>query len=109
MRALNTENIPAQVRSGYVDLSFHAIVAQEKWPGLRVIPYMEDPLVAICSQNHRFAANKSVRLETLSQESFVDLTPERALRKVVDQGLLCIISDERQCSRSVMYRPRFSS
>jgi DNA-binding transcriptional LysR family regulator len=86
VRAMNNDSIPADVRSGSVDLSFHAVVGKAEWPGVRVIPYAQDSLVAICSRNHRFASSKSVRLEVLSQEIFVDLTPERALRKLVDHG-----------------------
>jgi DNA-binding transcriptional LysR family regulator len=85
VRALSTEAIPALVRSGAVDLSFQAIISKERWPGVQVIPYVQDSLVAICSSKHALAKSSSVRLEMLSHESFVDLTPERALRKLVDQ------------------------
>jgi DNA-binding transcriptional LysR family regulator len=85
VRALSTETIPSLVRSGYVDLSFQVILGKERWPGVQVIPYAQDSLVAICSNKHALARSNSVRLEVLSHESFVDLTPERALRKLVDQ------------------------
>ena len=85
VRALSTGAIPALVRSGAVDLSFQAIVDKERWPGVQVIPYAQDSLVAICSSKHALAKSSSVRLEMLSHEIFVDLTPERALRKLVDQ------------------------
>ena len=85
LRALSTETIPALVRSGYVDLSFQVIIGKERWPGVQVIPYAQDSLVAICSRKHALAKSSSVRLEMLSHESFVDLTSERALRKLVDQ------------------------
>ncbi|WP_158823985.1 LysR family transcriptional regulator [Granulicella sp. S156] len=85
VRALSTEAVPALVRSGYVDLSFQAILGKEQWPGVQVIPYAQDSLVAICSSKHALARSSSVRLEMLSHESFVDLMPERALRKLVDQ------------------------
>ncbi|WP_390890466.1 LysR family transcriptional regulator [Tunturiibacter lichenicola] len=85
VRALSTEAVPALVRSGSVDLSFQAIIGKERWPGVQVIPYAQDSLVAICSSKHALARRSSVRLEMLSHESFVDLTPERALRKLVDQ------------------------
>jgi DNA-binding transcriptional LysR family regulator len=85
VRALSTEAIPDLVRSGAVDLSFQAIIGKERWPGVQVIPYVQDSLVAICSSKHALAKSNSVRLEMLSHESFVDLTRERALRKLVDQ------------------------
>jgi DNA-binding transcriptional LysR family regulator len=84
VRALNTQTIPAQVRSGYVDLSFHALVGDSKDAGIRMIPFAQDSLIAICSTKHPFAARRSVSLELLARERFVDLTPERALRRLVD-------------------------
>lgn len=99
VRALSTEAVPALVRSGYVDLSFQAIIGKERWPGVQSIPYAQDSLVAICSSKHALAKTNNVRLEILSQESFVDLTPERALRKLVDQ-----IFTLRHLSRSSVYQ-----
>jgi DNA-binding transcriptional LysR family regulator len=84
VRSVNTETVPTQVRSGYVDLSFHVLVGDSKDAGLRMIPFAQDSLIAICSTKHPFAARRSVSLELLSQEKFVDLTPERALRRLVD-------------------------
>jgi len=99
VRALSTEAVPGLVRSGYVDLSFHAVIGKERWPGVQVIPFAQDSLVAICSGNHALAGNNGVRLEVLSQESFVDLTPERALRKLVDQ-----VFTQHHLSRSSVYQ-----
>jgi DNA-binding transcriptional LysR family regulator len=84
VRSVNTETIPAQVRSGYVDLSFHVLVGDSKDAGVRMIPFAQDSLIAICSTKHPFRARRSVSLELLAQEKFVDLTPERALRRLVD-------------------------
>lgn len=85
VRALDNDSIPARIRSGDLDVSFHAVVNKAEWPGLRVIPYALDSFVAICSRNHRFASMQSVDLQTLAQENFVDLTAERALRKLADR------------------------
>ena len=85
VRSLSTEKIPALVRSGYVDLSFHALVAEKNWAGLNIIPFAQDSLVAICSSKHTLAERRSASLDLLSKESFVDLTPERALRALVDR------------------------
>jgi DNA-binding transcriptional LysR family regulator len=86
VRGMTNDSIPADVRSGSVDLSFYIVIGKAEFPGVRVIPYAQDSLVAICSRNHKFASSKTVRLEALSQEIFVDMTPERALRKLVDHG-----------------------
>jgi DNA-binding transcriptional LysR family regulator len=99
VRALSTEEVPALVRSGYVDLSFQAVIGKERWPGVQVIPFAQDSLVAICSSKHALAKSSSVRLEMLSHDSFVDLTPERALRKVVDQ-----VFTQHHLSRSSVYQ-----
>jgi DNA-binding transcriptional LysR family regulator len=85
VRALGIDSIPALVGSGDVDLSFHALVSRTEWPGVQVIPYAQDSLVAICPLHHPPRSAKSVRLEELAQRTFVDLTPDRALRRVVDQ------------------------
>jgi DNA-binding transcriptional LysR family regulator len=85
VRALSTDSIPALVGSGDVDLSFHALVNKTEWPGVQVIPYAQDSLVAICPLDHPSRSAKSTRLEALAQGTFVDLTPDRALRRVVDQ------------------------
>jgi len=96
---LQSLTVPALVRSGYVDLSFQAIIGKERWPGVQVIPYAQDSLVAICSSKHALAKTNSVQLEILSHESFVDLTPERALRKLVDQ-----IFTQHHLPRSSVYQ-----
>ena len=85
VRSLSTEKIPALVRSGYVDLSFHALVTEKKWAGVKIIPFAQDSLVAICSRRHALAERASVSLDLMSEERFVDLTPERALRTLVDR------------------------
>jgi DNA-binding transcriptional LysR family regulator len=84
VRSLSTATIPALVLSGYVDLSFHALVGDKQLPGLRTVPFTQDSLVAICSTKHPFATRRNVSLELLAREKFVDLTPERALRRLVD-------------------------
>jgi len=76
------------VRSGYLDLSFLALLEEKSWPGITILPFARDSLVAICSSKHPLAERRSVSLELLSKEGFVDLTPERALRVLVDRAFL---------------------
>jgi len=97
VRHLSTETIPA-VRSGYLDLSFHALVGDKKWTGLKFIPFTQDSLVAICSKKHQLATRRSVRLDCLAREKFVDLTPERGLRRLVDR-----VFSERNLRRDSVY------
>lgn len=98
VRSLLTEVIPEQVRSGYVDLSFHAAIGESKWTGLKVIPFTEDTLVAVCSKKNHLAARRNVSLDVLAQAKFVDLTRERALRKLTDR-----IFSERNLERNTVY------
>jgi DNA-binding transcriptional LysR family regulator len=88
VRSPNTDKIPTLVRSGYVDLSFLALVEERSWPGITTVPFARDSLVAICSGKHPLAGRRSVSLDLLSKEDFVDLTPERALRVLVDRAFL---------------------
>ncbi len=84
VRAVNTDAIPGLVASGELDLSFHALVHRSEWPGVEVIPFVEDSLVAVCSvESGRWRAG-SVSVEGLGGGTFVDLSPDRALRRVVD-------------------------
>ena len=85
VRALSTEVIPEMVRTGEVHLSFHAILDRTIWPGVEVIPYTQDSLVAVVARLHPLAMRRGVSLGVLAKENFVDLSPERALRKVIDQ------------------------
>jgi DNA-binding transcriptional LysR family regulator len=88
VRSPNTDKIPTLVRSGYLDLSFLALLEEKSWPGITILPFAQDSLVAICSSKHPLAERRSVSLELLSKEGFVDLTPERALRVLVDRAFL---------------------
>jgi DNA-binding transcriptional LysR family regulator len=87
VRALIADAVPGLVRSGEIDLSFHTIVGRDRWPGIQLIPYVHDPLVAICPRDHPLASRNLVSPETLSKQFFVDLTPDRALRRLVDKVL----------------------
>ncbi len=84
VRALSTENIPEMVRAGEVHLSFHAILDRTKWPGVEVIPYKQDSLVAVVAPDHRLAFRRGISLDLLAKENFVDLSSDRALRKLID-------------------------
>lgn len=88
VRSMNSVEVPAQVRSGVIDLGFHAAVSGTVWSGVASVPFVQDPLVAICPQKHSLAKHNRIKLAGLMDQTFVDLTPERALRRLVDR--LCI-------------------
>jgi DNA-binding transcriptional LysR family regulator len=98
VRAVSTDAIPGLVASGDLDLSFHALVNRREWPGVEVIPFVEDSLVAVCSAQSARGRAGSVSLEGLAQGTFVDLSPDRALRRVVD-GMFA----EHRVKRNTVY------
>ncbi len=88
VRALDTDQVPALVRSRDVDLSFQAAAQGTVLAGLDTIPFAHDVLVAVCSKQSELAAKRSVSLESISKEEFVDLVARRALRVVLDHAFL---------------------
>ncbi len=54
--------------------------------GVDAIPFVQDSLVAICAKKHPLAQRKAATLEVMGPLPFVDLTPERALRAIVDRS-----------------------
>jgi DNA-binding transcriptional LysR family regulator len=85
VRLLISDTVPGLIRSGEIDLSFNAIIDKDQWPGIQLIPYMQDRLVAVCPSDHPLASRSSVTIETLSNEIFVDLTRDRPLRRLIDK------------------------
>jgi DNA-binding transcriptional LysR family regulator len=85
VRSVDSTRAPDLVRSGYVDMSFHAVTSERIPAGIKTLPFIHDSLVAVCARAHPLAKRRSVSLEMLSKEAFVDLTPGRALVALVDQ------------------------
>ena len=86
VRALDTDQVPALVRSRDVDLSFLAVGQETVFPGLEAIPFAHDTLVAVCSKRSTLAARQSVSLQSLCNEEFVDLISKRALRVMLEHA-----------------------
>ncbi len=97
VRSVDSMRAPELVRSGYVDLSFHAEIDKGRLAGVESIPFTQDALVAVCARTHLLAEQNSVTLEGLTQFPFVDLTPERTLRNFIDK----IMADHRVSRKSV--------
>lgn len=98
VRALDTDEVPALVHSRDVDLSFQAVGQRTTLKGLETIPFAHDVLVAVCSKRSDLATRRSVSLESISIEEFVDLVAKRALRVMLDHVFL-----ERGLKRSSTY------
>ena len=86
VRSVDSPLAPELVREGSIDLCFHAVTTKKLTAGVDATPFVQDSLVAICASKHPFAQRKTVTLEALSPLPFVDLTPERALRTLVDKS-----------------------
>jgi DNA-binding transcriptional LysR family regulator len=87
VRSLSTRQGPALVASGDIDLSFHPHHVEEKMRGVEVTPFVEDALVVVCATSHPLAGRREIRLDRLSEQRLVHLSPERTLRRVTDRML----------------------
>lgn len=85
VRSIDSPQAPALIKDGSIDLCFHAVTAKTLPAGVDALPFIQDSLVAICAKKHPLAQRKAVTLETMGQLPFVDLTPERALRVLIDE------------------------
>ncbi len=54
---------------------------------LEITPLRKDQLVLICSPQHAFAKNKSIRLKTLAGQKFIGFEPDIPTRKAIDKIL----------------------
>lgn len=68
-------DIEQWLRSGEIDLAFVTLPAPE---GVRTIPLLEDPLVAILPRGHRLAALDEIPIEEFRHESFISLLQSSA-------------------------------
>ncbi len=86
VRSIDSPQAPQLIKEGSIDLCFHAVTAKTLPAGVEAIPFVQDSLVAICAKKHPLAQRKAVTLEVMCPLPFVDLTPERALRVLVDKS-----------------------
>jgi DNA-binding transcriptional LysR family regulator len=98
VRSVDNPQAPELVRSGSIDLCFHALSTRKLAAGVEATPFARDFLVAACANTHPLAQRKSVTLEALTQFPFVDLSPERTLRTLVDRSFA-----EHHLSRKSMF------
>ncbi len=86
VRSVDSPEAPELVRSGSVDLCFHAVTTTKPAAGVELTPFAQDSLVAVCANTHPLVLRKTVTLTALTEFPFVDLTPERALRTLIDKS-----------------------
>ena len=86
VRSIDSPQAPELVKDGSIDLCFHAVTAKKLPARVDATPFVQDSLVAICARKHPLSQRKAVTLEVICALPFVDLTPDRALRALVDKS-----------------------
>ncbi|MFI9565849.1 LysR family transcriptional regulator [Streptomyces rishiriensis] len=69
LRLSAPEEAFAEVREGRADLAL--VVRGEEAGGVRLVPLLDDPYLAVLPRGHRLAGRRSVRLAELAEEDFV--------------------------------------
>lgn len=97
VRSVDSMRAPELVRSGFIDLSFHAGINKDRLAGVDSVPFIQDEVVIVFARTHPLAEQSDVTLEALTRFPFVDLTPERSLRHFIDK----VMADHRVSRKSV--------
>ncbi|WP_256920237.1 LysR family transcriptional regulator [Streptomyces hilarionis] len=69
LRLSAPQDAVAEVREGRADLAI--VVRGDGSGGVRLVPLLEDPYLAVLPRGHRLAGRRSVRLAELAEEAFV--------------------------------------
>ncbi len=88
VQSIDSPHAPEMIREGSIDLCFHALTTKKLPPGVDATAFVQDSLVAICANTHALAQRKTVTMAAMCELPFVDLTPERALRTLVDKSCI---------------------
>jgi DNA-binding transcriptional LysR family regulator len=73
------------VRAGELDLAFTQYVGSIP-PGVTAWMLACEPLVMVCAPDHKLAQRNEITLQTLAEETFVDLHPDWGTRQLIDQS-----------------------
>src|SRR5712691_3966996 len=73
------------VLSNVVDLGLVAYPVRD--PNLEIIPLRKETLVLICSPDHSFAKEKSIRFRQMAGQKFVGFEPDIPTRRAIDKVL----------------------
>lgn len=74
----------AEVRAGMLDFGFIPTDGGPAPAGSRVIVVARSPMVLACSRTHRLAKRRSVDINDLSNEPFIDFSPDMPTSRIVD-------------------------
>jgi DNA-binding transcriptional LysR family regulator len=85
LRQASALTLADQVRDGALDLAFVALPA-ERLGGLDATALSVEPLLLCCSRSHPLASRRSVGLQELGDETFVEFQADWGVRMVVDRA-----------------------
>jgi DNA-binding transcriptional LysR family regulator len=85
LASAGTAELVRQVIAGQLDLALVALPGPPP-AGLRLQPVSEEPLVVICHPQHPLAGQRTVTLDRLADEPFVDFPPGWGNRMVADRA-----------------------
>jgi DNA-binding transcriptional LysR family regulator len=77
-----------QVRDGVLDVAFLGLAEDVEIPHINSRPLARDPLAALLAPDHRLAARKHIRLQTIAHEQFVDFPAGTTGRIQADRAFL---------------------
>jgi DNA-binding transcriptional LysR family regulator len=85
LASAGTAELARQVIAGELDLALVGLPGQPP-PGLRLRPVSEEPLLLVCHPQHPLAGQRTVTLDRLANERFVDFPPGWGNRTVADRA-----------------------
>jgi DNA-binding transcriptional LysR family regulator len=89
LKQAGAASLADQVRQGTLDLAIVALPPDLR-VGLDTTPLSVEPLLLCCSPSHRLASRRSVGLEELAEETFVDFDAEWAVRMITDRAFAAL-------------------
>lgn len=86
LRQAGSAALVEDVAAGRIDLAFVALSGAGTAPeGVRLLPLVREPMVALCRRDHRLADAPRVRAAELAGEAFVDFHADWGTRAVTDR------------------------
>lgn len=85
LSAVGSAGLAAEVVSGALDLALLSLPGHRP-AGLALRFVSSEPLLAVCNPAHPLAARRSVTLEEIADDAFIDFTPGWGNRAVVDRA-----------------------
>jgi DNA-binding transcriptional LysR family regulator len=84
VRQESSAELLGEVRAGMIDLGFVTTDGGPLPAGIRATVLARSPMMLVCSKAHRLAKRRSVDIEELSSEPFIDVSSDFTSRRMVD-------------------------